>query len=325
MSSLQLINIIVLVTVFGLVFSIWCICIFLWLGKYLLRLKAIQERLGLIRKESGETKTLRLWREVQEETGTAFKEDKLSLQEKLEAFRKDVGWNAPAFMVFLGVFGAVILVFLLAYVLTGGWLIGLAASLAVIIAFVTYTNRRLNKREEIFERQLLDALGIASRALRAGHPLVGAFQLVSEEINDPLGGLFYRICKEQELGVDLKDSIYKAARSSRNAEMKLLATAVVIQFQSGGNFADLMDSLSTVIRSRVRLNRRIRVITAQTRFSKMVLIGLPIFLFFLLNIMNPDYMKPLYNTETGRYMMGIMVISILIGSWLMNKMSVIRF
>jgi tight adherence protein B len=107
--------------------------------------------------------------------------------------------------------------------------------------------------------------------------------------------------------------------------MKLLATAVVIQFQSGGNFADLMDSLSTVIRSRVRLNRRIRVITAQTRFSKMVLIALPIFLFFLLNIMNPDYMKPLYNTETGRYMMGIMVISILIGSWLMNKMSVIRF
>ncbi|MHC4131240.1 MAG: type II secretion system F family protein [Planctomycetota bacterium] len=326
MTSIELLNIIIIITVFGLVFSIWCICVFLWLGKYLIRLKAIQERLGIIRKESGETKTLRLWREVQEESGTtAFKEDNLSLKEKLEAFRKDVGWNAPVSVVFLGVFGVVILAFLIAFVLTEGWLIGLAASLGVIIAFTSYTNRRLRKREEIFERQLLDALGIASRALRAGHPLVGAFQLVSEEISDPLGGLFYRICKEQELGVDLKDSIYKAARLSRNSEMKLLATAVVIQFQSGGNFADLMDSLSSVIRSRVRLNRRIRVITAQTQFSKKVLIGLPIFLFFVLNIMNPDYMQPLYSTETGRYLMGITAISILIGSWFMNKMSVIRF
>ncbi|MHC4271592.1 MAG: type II secretion system F family protein [Planctomycetota bacterium] len=325
MDTRELLNIIVIITVFGLVFSIWCICVFLWLGKYLIRLKAIQERLGIIRKESGETKTLRLWREVQEETGTAFKEDKLSLKERLEAYRKDVGWNAPASIVFLGVFGAIILVFLITFVLTGGWLIGLALSLGVIIVFISYTNRRLVKREEIFERQLLDALGIASRALRAGHPLIGAFQLVSEEISDPLGALFYRICKEQELGVDLKDSIYKAARSSRNSEMKLLATAIVIQFQSGGNFADLMDSLSSVIRSRVRLNRRIRVITAQTRFSKMVLIGLPIFLFFVMNIMNPEYMAPLYHTETGIKMMVAMIISILCGSWLMNKMSVIRY
>jgi tight adherence protein B len=325
MSPAELINIVIIVTVFGLVLSIWCICVFLWLGQYLSRLKAIQKRLGIVRRESGETKTLRLWREIQEESETAFKEEKLSLNERLEALRKDVGWHAPIHMVFLGVFGLATLGFVIVYVLSGSLLIGLAAPIAVIIAFTSYTSFRLRKREEVFERQLLDALGIASRALRAGHPLVGAFQLVSEEINDPLGGLFYRICKEQELGLELKDSIYKVARLSRNAEMKLLATAVVIQFQSGGNFADLMDSLSSVIRSRIRLNRRIRVLTAQTQFSKKVLIALPIILFFVLNYLNPKYMEPLYTTPIGKYMLVIMLISILLGSWLMNKMSVIRF
>jgi Flp pilus assembly protein TadB len=323
MNSLELINIIIIITVFGLVFSIWCICVFLWLGKYLIRLKAIQERLGIIRKESGETKTLRLWREVQEESevSTAFVEEKLSFSEKIEAFRKDIGWHAPVPIVFLSLFGIVLLVFIISFIITGSILIGLAIPLVIIVIFTSYTSSKLRKREELFERQLLDALGIAARALRAGHPLIGAFQLVSEEISDPIGGLFYRICKEQELGIDLKDSIYKVARLSRNSEMKLLATAVVIQFQSGGNFADLMDTLSEVIRSRVRLNHRVRVITAQTQLSKKILIGLPIMLFFLLNILNPRYMEPLYTTTQGKTMLVIMVISILIGSYVMNKMS----
>jgi tight adherence protein B len=107
--------------------------------------------------------------------------------------------------------------------------------------------------------------------------------------------------------------------------MKLLATAVVIQFQSGGNFADLMDSLSSVIRARVRLNRRIRVITAQTQFSKRILIAMPIVLLLILNTLNPDYMSPMFTTTTGRIMLGTMLFCILIGWWVMNKMSVIKF
>jgi tight adherence protein B len=325
MSASEIINIIIIVTVFALVFSLWGICVFLWLGQYLTRLKAIQKRLGIVHRESGETRTLRLWREVQGDADTAFKDEKLSFNERLEALRKDVGWHAPAQMVFMGVLGMAILSFVLAYGLSGSVLIGLAAPAAVVFAFSSYTSHKLNKRNELFERQLVDALGIASRALRAGHPLVGAFQLVSDEISDPLGSMFYRICKEQELGVDLKDSMYKIARQSRNAEMKLLATAVVIQFQSGGNFADLMDSLSSVIRARVRLNRRIRVITAQTQFSKRILIAMPIVLLLLLNTLNPDYMSPMFTTTTGQIMLGTMLFCILIGWWVMNKMSVIKF
>jgi tight adherence protein B len=325
MNPAELINIIIVVTVFVLVFSIWGLCVFFWLGQYLFRLKAIQKRLGIVRRESGETKTLRLWREVQKEADTAFKEEKLSFNERLESLRKEAGWHAPAQMVFVGVFGLIILSFVVTYIISGSFLIGVAAAIAVVFAFTSYTNHKLRKREEMLERQLTDALGIASRALRAGHPLVGAFQLVSEEIRDPLGSMFYRICKEQELGVDLKDSMYKVARLSRNSEMKLLATAVVIQFQSGGNFADLMDSLSAVIRARIRLNRRVRIITAQTQFSKKILLALPILLLIILNIMNPSYMEPMFNTPRGQFMLGIMFILMLVGWWVMNKMSVIKF
>jgi tight adherence protein B len=185
--------------------------------------------------------------------------------------------------------------------------------------------RCISKRAGLFERQLVDALGIAARALRAGHPLAGAFQLVSEEIGEPLGSVFFRICQEQSLGLDLKDSIYKVTKSTRNSELKLFATAVAIQFQSGGNLADLMDSLASVVRERMRLNRRVRVITAQTQFSKRTLIALPIVLFFLLNIISPQYMEMFYTTTTGRYMLVIVVVSMLLGAWVMHRLSILRF
>jgi tight adherence protein B len=177
----------------------------------------------------------------------------------------------------------------------------------------------------LFERQLVDALGIAARALRAGHPLVGAFQLVAEEIGEPLGGIFSRICQEQSLGLDLKDSIHKVTKTTRNSELKLFATAVSIQFESGGNLADLMDSLADVIRARMRLNRRVRVITAQTQFSKVILISLPFVLFVMLNIISPQYMQLFYTTTAGKYLLGIAVASVLLGSWVMHRLSILRY
>ena len=115
---------------------------------------------------------------------------------------------------------------------------------------------------------LVDGLGVASRALRAGHPLVGAFQLISEEIGDPLGRLFGTIYHQQAFGGDLRESIQSAAVHVRNTEFKLFATSISVQLHSGGNLADLMDSLSSVIRDRMRLNKRIRVLTPRPQMSK---------------------------------------------------------
>ena len=325
MSQQQLINIIAMMAVFGLVFSVWCICIFLWFGKYISRLQSVQKRLGIVNKETEETHTLRLWRETQQNTGNAFLAEKLTLRERLEQLRRSAGWPMPAQVVILGVIGAAIMGFMVTYLWGGRMTWAVGTFTVIVIGFWSYTRHCISKNAALLERQLVDALGIAARALRAGHPLLGAFQLISEEIDEPLKDIFLRICQEQMLGLDLKESIQKVAQSSYNSELKFFATAVAIQLQSGGNLADLMDSLASVIRSRMKLNRRVRVMTAQTQFSKRLLIALPVVMFFLLDISNPQYMEPLYTTMTGRFMLLIMVTSILFGAWVMNRMCILRF
>jgi tight adherence protein B len=325
MDQQQLINIIAMMAVFGLVFSVWCICIFLWFGKYLSRLQSVQKRLGITQKETEETHTLRLWRENQQNTGNAFLAEKLTIGEQLDRLRRSAGWPMPAPMVILGVIVASILGFVIAYIWGGRITWAIAASIGIVVVFWSYTKFCISKNAALLERQLVDALGIAARALRAGHPLLGAFQLISEEIDEPLKDIFVRICQEQMLGLDLKESIQKVARSSYNHELKFFATAVAIQLQSGGNLADLMDSLASVIRARMKLNRRVRVMTAQTQFSKRLLIALPIIMFFFLDISNPQYMEPLYTTTAGRMMLLMMASSILFGAWVMNRMCILRF
>lgn len=325
MNSERLINIIIIVAIFGLVFSVWCICIFIWLGQYLIRLKSVQKRLGIIKKETEESQTMRLWRETIKKTDNVVLPGKLTLDERMENLRNSAGWRAPAHTVLLRVVGATILGFVITYLISGNILIALGFSGMVVIVFWSYTKMCITKQSSLFERQLVDALGISARALRAGLPLLGSFQLISEEIDRPVGDIFSRICHEQLLGLDMKDSIRKVARNVYNSELKLFATAVAIQLQSGGNLADLMDSLASVIRVRMRLNRRVRVLTSQTQFSKRVLIALPLVLFLMLNFISPQYMEIFYTTTSGKYMLVAMASMVLFGSWVMNRLAVLRF
>ena len=325
MDSERIINIIVIVAVFGLIFSVWCICIFIWLGQYLIRLKSVQKRLGIIKKETEETQTMRLWRETMKKSNDIVLPGKLTLDERMESLKNSADWRAPAHTVLLRVAGATILGLVITYLITGNFLFGLAMSATIVVVFWSYTKMCISKQSALFERQLVDALGISARALRAGLPLLGSFQMISEEIDKPVGDIFSRICHEQLLGLDMKDSIRKVARSVYNTELKLFATAVAIQLQSGGNLADLMDSLSSVIRARMRLNRRVRVLTSQTQFSKKVLIALPMILFILLNFISPEYMQVFYTTTSGKYMLAIMASMVLFGTWVMNRLAILRF
>jgi len=235
------------------------------------------------------------------------------------------GWKTPAPMVFLAVFGLASLVVVVAIMMRAGVWIGLAGAAIVVTLFWGMTNRRITARVSQFERQFVDSLGIAARALRAGHPLVGAFQLISEEVGDPLGSIFGDICQEQALGIDLQDSIQRVASASHSADLKLFATAVTIQMNSGGNLAELMDTLASVMRSRIRLHRRVRVLTAQTQLSKQILTGLPILMFVMLNITAPTYMEMFYQTWTGRYMLAGTTASILFGIWAMSRLSILHY
>ncbi|MHC4530508.1 MAG: type II secretion system F family protein [Planctomycetota bacterium] len=287
-------------------------------------MKKIKKRLGITSSESEDSKILRLWSDSrQQETVKAKKTP--SLKEKLNKLAYDAGWHTPMQTILLGLAGFIVLAFLLTYLISENIFLGLTTVLVIVVVFMGYTNSRINRRSVLFEKQLVEGLGIAARSLRAGHPLSGSFQLISEEIGAPLGDIFHRICQEQSLGLDMKTSIRKVAEDTTNSELRLFATAVAIQLQSGGNLADLMDSLATVIRARIRLVRRVRVLTAQTNLSSKALIALPVILFFALNILNPEYMEPLYTTAIGKVIIAATASSVTFGWWVMKKMAVIRY
>ncbi|MHC4290067.1 MAG: type II secretion system F family protein, partial [Planctomycetota bacterium] len=227
------------IALFGLVVSVWCIGVFLWLGRYLFKLEGVRRRLGLTSKASPDSETLRLWRDMQIEQAPQqpVEKEKFTLAQRINHWVSDAGWKVPFRTVVLGVLAAAIFAFIIIYNLIGGVWLGACGAIATIYIFLQYAQNRIMKRANLFERQLVDALGIAGRALRAGHPLVGAFQLIAEEISEPMGGIFRQIVQEQAFGSDLKGSLLKVAKETRNTEFKLFSTAVTVQVQSGGNLA----------------------------------------------------------------------------------------
>jgi len=325
MSKHEILNTILMSAVFVLVFSAWSICVVLWVIQYLKRQGQLRERLGVGGPEAQKSQALQLWRAEYETRRRESRTKRETFSERLERLRLDAGWRASAYVVFLMLVVVAVLAFVATFALGYGAWMASGLSVGIIVVFWVATKKRIATRVALFERQFVDSLGIAARALRAGHPLVGAFQLVSQEVGDPLAKLFGEICQEQALGLDLEGSIRRVADTSHNTDLKLFATAVGIQLSSGGNLAELMDTLAAVMRSRIRLHRRVRVLTAQTNMSKWLLIGLPLLLFILLNIIAPEYMQLFYTTWSGRYMLIATVANVLLGAWLMDKLTVIRY
>jgi len=324
MDRQQLVNMILMGSVFVLVFSGWTTCVLLWVIQYVRLRKRLQQRIGFTDERTRKSDTLRLWRDEFQAKRAAARRKKESLGAQLEQLRIDAGWKTPAHIVILLVIAAAGMACGAVAVLGYGLWPGVAAAGVIVIAFLSMTKQRVRQQVTLFERQFVESLGIAARALRAGHPLIGAFQSIADEIGDPVGGLFAEICQEQALGLDLRDSIRRVADSRGNTDMKLFATAVGIQMSTGGNLADVMDSLSSVMRARMRLNRRVRALTASSRQSKNALLVIPIVLFVFLNISSPDYVKPMYATWEGRCMLIATAVSMLFGAWMMQKLSVLK-
>jgi tight adherence protein B len=319
-------DLIIAVSVFGLVFTLWLICFFIWYLRRSVRTHKIEERLGLLDPEMGQEKILRLWHDRGESTvAVPGSQRRPSLLERLDQLRRDAGWELPAPMILLSLLGTVVVAGVFLFTLTQSLLPGVGTAAGILMLFWLYLRRSINRREALFERQFVDALELAARSLRAGHPLVGALQLISEEVTPPVSTVFREICQQQSLGVSLEEALQSVASKSSSDDFKLFATAVIIQLRTGGNLADMMDRLAAVIRERLRLNRRVRVLTAQTQFSKRVLLALPFVIFVVLNAINPDYMLPLYTTPMGRLLLGCAALGLLCGAWTMNRLAVLRY
>jgi tight adherence protein B len=175
-----------------------------------------------------------------------------------------------------------------------------------------------------FERQLPEALELSSRALRAGHAFSVGLKLVGDESADPIGKEFRRVFDEVSMGVSLPEALQNMTDRLDCVDLRFFVTSVLVQRETGGNLAEIIDSLATLIRKRFELQLRVRALSAEGRFSGLILFCLPIVVGFLLYQMNPDYMSTLFTDPAGQNMLMVGSFMMIIGAIIMKRMVTIK-
>jgi tight adherence protein B len=330
----QLWQALVYLSVFGLVLAVWYAALTAWYLRRSRHQERLHSRLGLrtggtgLRLDQAEgsgERVLRLWHDGELVETLVPTKTARSLLQWLEQIRQDAGWVTPMPRVILMLVTLCAGLFLLSVILFKNYMLGAAFVAVIAFAFRVYLMSCLRKRMEFFEKQLVDALDLGARSLRAGHPLSGAFRLMSEEMDAPVGTMFAEICEQEALGMSVQDALRQQADRSRSPDMRIFAASVIIQLRSGGNLADMMERVAWVVRERMRLNRRARVLTAEAQLSKWVLLGLPILLFVVLSVMNAKYMEPFFTHSWGRIMMLGALASMCLGGWVMSHMARLKY
>jgi tight adherence protein B len=300
------------------------VALLVWQFRKGAREQAIHERLGL-RKREGETKghVIHLWRDG--ELVSTEVPGRVRTRSRIREFHQALGTDTPLSTLVLGVIGIMAIAALAGLAVTGSALVAAGFAAASVFPLWIFAQQRIVRKKSIFEQQLSDALALATQSLRAGHPLLGAFRLITEEMEPPISDVFAEILQLQSMGLSIEEAVGRVATQTTSEDMKLLAASIIIQTRSGGNLADMIDRLADVIRDRMRLYRRARVLTAQTQLSKYVLIAVPFFIFGSLHVLNADYISPLYKTTPGQIMSVVSAVLLLIGTYLINRIAVLKY
>ena len=195
--------------------------------------------------------------------------------------------------------------------------IAVAAALIVLplIAISIKRKMRLSK----FLNQLPDVFELMSGGLRAGHSLANAIHMVSEQLPNPIRSEFARVFHEQNLGIKIEDALKNMANRVGMMDVNFFVTAVIIQRQTGGDLAEVLDNISTIIRERIKLFGMVKALTAEGRLSGWVLLALPVGVYVMELVVNPSYAARLTDTEIGQYMLIGAGISQLLGLAMIQK------
>ncbi len=198
------------------------------------------------------------------------------------------------------------------------WLMPVFALTAAALPLVWLLLKR-KKRMAKFNSQLPEALELLSRSLRAGHSLASGFGLVASELHDPIGKEFGRAFEEQNLGVTLDEALEDMTERVPNMDLRFFATAVMLQRQTGGDLAEILDKIGTLIRERFKLAGQIAALTGEGRLSGIVLLALPPVLMITMLYLNYDYAMVLFRDPTGRKLMAGAIVMQLLGALVIRK------
>jgi tight adherence protein B len=198
----------------------------------------------------------------------------------------------------------------------------MAAFLALLpIMWLLFRRKRRLKK---FASQLPEALELIARALRAGHSLASGFNLVAQEMSDPIGGEFRRTFEEQNLGKALDETLNDFTKRVPNLDLKFFATAIILQRQTGGDLAEILDKIGNLVRERFKIWGQVQALTGEGRLSGVVLLALPPALFAVVYKMNPDYLMLLFTDPLGKKMLAGGIITQLLGALMIRKIVNIR-
>ena len=175
--------------------------------------------------------------------------------------------------------------------------------------------KRINK----VNSQLPEALEMLSRSLRAGHSLGAGFNLIAEEMQDPLAREFGRCFEEQNLGISLEQSLESMTQRIPNLDLRFFATAVILQRQTGGDLAEILDKIGGLVRARYRLAGQIQALTGEGRLSGIVLLALPPGLFTMMLFLNREYVMKLFTDPMGQWLLGGAIVMQLVGALVIKK------
>jgi tight adherence protein B len=178
---------------------------------------------------------------------------------------------------------------------------------------------RRKRRLKKFAAQLPDALELIARALRAGHSLASGFQLVSTEMADPISKEFGRVFEEQNLGIPLDEALESIMDRVPNLDLRFFCTAVILQRQTGGDLAEILDKIGYIIRERFKIWGQVQALTGEGRLSGIVLLALPPLLFLAVYRLNPSYCMVLFTDEMGKKMLIAAAIMQLLGALVIRK------
>jgi tight adherence protein B len=210
-----------------------------------------------------------------------------------------------------------------------GLLIGqrIAPTFALLMAaaglFVPYLllKRQQKKRIDKFEQQLPDALDMLVNALKAGYSLQAGMDFVGKESAAPLGPEFARFYDEQRLGVDVRDALVAFQERIDTTDIKMFVTSLLIQRETGGNLAEILTSISNLMRERVAFRGQVATLTAEPKLSARILAGLPFAAIGVLSLLNRDFIRPLLTTDSGHMFLTYAVVSVAIGYVVMMKIA----
>jgi tight adherence protein B len=176
-------------------------------------------------------------------------------------------------------------------------------------------SRRFHRFEDLFP----EAIELLARAVRAGHAFTTALELIANEISEPVSGEFQKLFDEQKFGLPIRDALLNFAERMPLLDVKFFVTAVMLQRETGGNLAEILDKLSYVIRERFKILRQVRVYTAQGRLTMMILMGLPPALVIMMMFINRDFVWVLFTDPLGHILIAIGAVLQVIGFLMIRR------